>query len=270
MKEAIFDDYVPKIFYHVFRKCRPDWYVRPHLVDNNDITYIMEGKARYTINGEVHDLGPGDLLCLTDGMEKEAVTFPRNLAQLFTVNFSSLHPDSKNRPPSFPVKCHIGLRQDIIDLFRELTICWSRQQGGYITKTRALLMLILHRLSEILIFDVDPRAGDYRIDKAIQTIALHYSDKLTVKGLAEQVNLDEVYFGHLFKKETGMTVHQYIMRVRVRNAENILQTGNHKVHEVAEHCGFSDVVHFYKTFKDIKGFPPSRLIPRYGGFDGEN
>jgi AraC-like DNA-binding protein len=262
MKEAANDDFVPKIFYNVFRKCGPDWRLRPHFVDDYDITYIVEGNARYTINGKIHELGPGDLLCLTDGVEKEAVTYPKSLMHCFTVNFNALYPASKCPPPSFPMVSHIGLRQDIIDLFREMTISWSNRQEGYIMRTRALLMLILHRLCEILMHKIDDTTGDYRISKITRFIAMHYSDKLTVKGLAGQVHLDEAYFGHLFKKITGITVHRYIMQIRVRNAENMLQSGNYKVHEVAEQCGFSDVVHFYKSFRAMLGFPPSRCIPK--------
>jgi AraC-like DNA-binding protein len=264
MKEKAGDDFVPEIYYQVFRKCTLDWHIRPHFVDDIDITYIVKGKARYTIEGTIHELEPGDILCLTDGMEKKAVTYPQNPMHCFSVNFNSLYP-VKSGLPSFPVISRIGLRKDIIDLFRELTISWSGQQSGYITKTRALLLLILHRLSEILVYNIDSSSGDYRINKAIHAIALHYSDKLTVKGLAAQVRLNEAYFGRLFKQETGMTVNHYIMRIRVRNAENMLQTGNYKVHEVAEHCGFSDVVHFYRSFRDLRGFPPSRCIPKGGG-----
>ena len=262
MKEATSDDFVPKISYHVYRICSPDWQLRPHLVDNNDLTYIIGGKARYTINRKVYELGTGDVLFLSEGAEKEAITFPQDLMHCFSVNFSSLHPSSKSKPPALPMVSAIGLRQDIIDMFKELTINWSNQQSGYIMKTRALLMMILHRLSEIIIFDIDSEAGDFRVNKVARTIAMHYSDKLTVKELAEQVQLDEAYFGHLFKQKMGMTVHQYIMQIRVRNAENMMQTGTYKVHEISEHCGFSDVVHFYKTFKALRGFPPSRCKPK--------
>jgi AraC-like DNA-binding protein len=234
-------------------------------VERNDITYIVKGKARYTIDGRVYDLGPGDLLYLTEGMEKEAITFPQNLMHCFSINFTQLFPGSKFKAPSLPVLSHIGLKQDIINLFRELTISWSKQHEGYIPRTRALLMMILFRFSEILLYDTDSQMSDYRINKAIKIITLQYPDKLTVKYLAKQVQLDEVYFGSLFKRETGMTVHQYIMRIRIRNAENMLQTGNYKVHEVAEHCGFSDAIHFYKLFRDLRGFPPSRCIPKGSG-----
>jgi YesN/AraC family two-component response regulator len=125
-------------------------------------------------------------------------------------------------------------------------------------------MLILHRLSEIILFDTDASPWDYRINKIIRYISIHYAEKITVKHLADQAHLDAEYFGRLFKRETGMTVHQYLTQIRVRNAENMLRSKIYKVHEVAEHCGFSDVFHFYKAFKALRGFPPSRCIPRNG------
>ena len=39
MKEAAFEDFVPKIFYHVFRKCPQEWRLRTHTVDDYDLTY---------------------------------------------------------------------------------------------------------------------------------------------------------------------------------------------------------------------------------------
>jgi AraC-like DNA-binding protein len=269
MKESNFDDFVPQIFYHVFRRCPPEWRLRPHIVDDYDITYVVQGNARYTIDGDVLELAPGDLLCLTDGLEKEAITYPKNLMHCFSINFNSKDPSSKAKPPVFPVLSRIGLRQDIIDMFRELTISWTEQQSGYIMKTRALLMLILNRLSEIILYDIDSAPGDYRINKLIHYISIHYSEKLTVKHLAGEMRLDPDYFGHLFKRETGMTIHQYLTQIRVRNAENMLQSGTYKVHEVAEHCGFSDVYHFYKSFRTLRGFAPSHCIPK-GGNKAEN
>jgi len=261
MKKNANDDFVPKIFYNVFRKCTPDWRLRPHSVDRNDITYIINGSARYTIEGKVHELGPGNILCLTDGVEKEAVTYPKNQMHCFSVNFDTLT-GIKCPPPSFPMVSNIGLKKDLIDLFREMTISWSNQEEGYIMRTRALLMLILSRLRDILLYKTGNTTGDYRINKAVNHIVIHYSDNLMVKDLAELVHLDKVYFGHLFKKQTGKTVHRYITQIRVRNAENMLQSGNYKVSEVAEHCGFSDVVHFYNSFRQIRGFPPSKCKPK--------
>jgi AraC-like DNA-binding protein len=264
MAETAFEDFVPKIFYHVFRKCSQEWRLRRHTVDDYDLTYVIRGNARYTIDDTIYELVPGDLLYLADGMEKEAITYPKNPMHCFSINFNSKYPSTKVPPPFFPVLSNIGLRQDIIDMFRELTISWTEQQKGYTMKTRALLTLILHRLSEIILYNIDSTPGDYRINRIIHYIQTHYAEKVTVKHLANRAHLDTDYFGRLFKREMGASVHEYITQIRVRNAENMLQSGIYKVHEVAEHCGFSDVFHFYKSFKSIRGFPPSRCIPRNG------
>jgi YesN/AraC family two-component response regulator len=157
---------------------------------------------------------------------------------------------------------HIGLRQEVINLFKELTISWTEQQAGYLMKSRALLMLIINRLSELLLYDAEPASGDYRVNKIIRYIAVNYRKKLAVKDLAAHVNINPDYFGTLFNRETGMHVNKYITKIRVQNAEDLLRTGNFKVSEVSDYCGFSDVVHFYRSFRALRGFAPSRCIPR--------
>jgi len=264
MKDSLFDDFVPRITYHVFRKCNPGWHIKPHTVSDFAITYVVKGSARYTINGKSYELKAGDLLCVSEGdVIKEAVTYPHNLMQCYAICFTEKHPPSGvTRDALFPLINHIGLRQDVVDLFRELTISWSEQQSGYMMKTQALLMLILCRLAEIILYNVDSATGDFRVNKIIRYISMHYSKKLTVRNLARQVHLDSNYFGQLFKRETGMMVKQYITQIRIQKAEDMLQSGNYKIHEVARNCGFSDTFHFYKSFKALRGFPPSRCIPK--------
>jgi len=256
-------DFVPKIFYCVSKKCKPKWQLQSHFINHYSITYIVKGNVHCTINGKDHELNQGDLISLTDGAEINAIIKTKNPLHFFSVNFDSLYLSLSNTPPPlFPMVSHIGIRQDIVNLFREMTIFWENKQDGYIMRSRALLMLILHHLSEIFIPEIDNTTGDYRINKTIGFIIMHYFENISVKNLAELVHLDEVYFGHLFKQQTGKTVHQYVNQIRIRNAENMLLSGSYKVYEVAEKCGFSDVIHFYKVFRALRGFPPSRCIPR--------
>jgi len=267
VKEEI-DNFVPKIIDLAFRKCREGWRLPSHFQSGSEILYVIEGKGRYLIEeksrteGKSYDLKPGDLLCRAEGQSKKAVIYPGNAMCFFSVNFTSLEHAPGSQCPSFPLLNHIGLRKDLIDLFRELTISWDGRQSGYIMKTRALLMRIVHRLYEIIVWDIDSKKGDYRINKAALAIMQNYSGKLTVKDLAGQVNLDEGYFGRLFKQSMGMSVRDYIKQIRVRNAETMLQSGDYKVHEVAGYCGFSNVAHFFNSFRSLRGFSPSKCIPR--------
>jgi YesN/AraC family two-component response regulator len=90
----------------------------------------------------------------------------------------------------------------------------------------------------------------------------HFSEPLRVGALADLVGLHRVYFGALFKKQTGITVNRYITRTRVRYAENMLRSGEYRVQEVAEKCGYNDIYSFYKNFKAAMGIAPSKCIPK--------
>jgi len=262
MKKTVFDNFIPEITDHVFRKCGPDWRSPLNTINDYSLVYVVKGYAHYTINGKTHEIIPGSLLCLKEGDLVEAAAGSPNPMQHYEVSFRQKYQNTDISGVLFPPVNSIGLRQDIIDIFRELTVCWTERHRGYPMKCQALLMLILHRLSEIIIYNVDSAPGDYRINKITRYISKHYAEKLTVENLASQIHLDTDYFGQIFKKKTGKTVHQYINQVRVQNAELMLQTGNYKVHEAAERCGFSDIFHFYKKFRSLRGFAPSKCIPR--------
>jgi YesN/AraC family two-component response regulator len=157
---------------------------------------------------------------------------------------------------------HIGLRDDIIQLFHDLNYTWTDRQPGYTIKSRGLLLMILHRFLELTVYNNEATVKDHRIENVIRYITQHYSERLTVEKLASMVNLNAAYFGTLFSREIGTSVNHYIARIRIRNAENILRSGVYRVTDVAEQCGYSDMYHFYKHFKALTGLPPSKFIPR--------
>jgi len=267
MKKTVFEDFVPEITGHFFRKCSPDWHIPLNTVNDYNIIFIIKGNASYKINGTAHEIQTGDLICLREGDLVEAAANSQSLMQHYDVSFRQKYQNSRMSAEGgggvlFPPVYNIGLRQDIIDLFRELTVSWNERHSGYLMKCQALLMLILNRLAEIIVYDVDSASGDYRINRIIRYISIHYAEKLTVEKLASRIHLDPDYFGQIFKKRTGKTIHQYITQIRVQNAELLLQSGRYKVHEAAERCGFSDIFHFYKKFRSLRGFAPSRCIPR--------
>jgi AraC-like DNA-binding protein len=262
MKETANDNFIPKILYCGLNKCSPNRRLQPRTIVRYDITYIIKGNARYTIDKKIYELGPGELICLADGAEVEAVTYPNNPIHCFSVEFTSL--SAATSPPAFLLSRkveNIGIRKELTELFKEMVLSWDNKHNGYVMKTRALLMLILHRLNQILGFKIDSMTTDYRINKITHYIAMHYSDKFAVKDLAELVNLNKAYLGRLFKKQTGISIEQYIIKIRIQNAETMLRSGDYKVQEVAEKCGFSDIFHFYKLFKANLGFSPSKCKP---------
>jgi AraC-like DNA-binding protein len=263
---SIIDDipeFVPKIDYFVHRKCSPSWRIGENYLPFWDITYVTKGRAFYEIDGKKYILEAGDILCLPPGHIRKASPDVHNLMHCFAVIFAMKNTDgtTANKLP-LPLINHIGERKDLVHLFNEISFCWLDRQRGYQIKVRGLLTLVLHKLFELIVYNIDSTAGDSRVKKVIRYISIHYPQQIEVKKMAAMTGLNPMYFGQLFKRETGMTMDKYLIRTRIRNAENMLRSGEYKVMEAAEECGYCDVYYFYKQFKALLGFAPSLCIPK--------
>jgi AraC-like DNA-binding protein len=256
--------FIPDVQYSIFRQCTPEWRLKPHSVEDYDVTYIIEGNARYTLNGIPYELAAGDLICLPEGTKKEAVTYRDRLMQCFSVNFIPRSLQGEPAVPQFPLANHIGIHDDVVRLFHEFNYSYIEKQPGYLFKIEGLLLMLLDRFMELTVYKNEFIARDFRIKETLRYISQHYAENLLVKKLAARAGLSTEYFGGLFKRETGMTVKRYLAKVRAANAENMLQSGDYLVSDVAELCGYCDIFHFDKQFKAIKGLPPSHYIPRRG------
>ncbi len=94
-------------------------------------------------------------------------------------------------------------------------------------------------------------------------ISLHYNDDLTLENIADFAGFSKYHFSRLFKAYTGETVYQYINRIRIRNAENMLSDPDLNISEIACRCGFSNISAFIRMFKINNGCTPSEYRKLY-------
>jgi AraC-like DNA-binding protein len=258
---SVTDLFVPDIKDMAARKCTPAWKMSEQPLDACNITYLIKGAAQYRVNGSLYKLKAGDLFYPPSNSVFEAITYPDNLMHCFSVDFYLRNAAGENVSLPFPVLNHIGVRCDITSRFLDLKNAWTEQSPVCAVKTRGMFLLLLHQLFELIVYDADIEAEDSRVRKAVRYIDDHYAEKISVKQLAGEACLSVVYFGYLFKKETGMSLHRYLQKVRIRRAETLLKTGEYQIFEAAEKCGFADAYHFYHQFKAMRGFPPSKCLP---------
>src|SRR5690625_7489567 len=75
-----------------------------------------------------------------------------------------------------------------------------------------------------------------------------YED-ITLNKLAEVVQLHPNYLSSLFKKETGITLSEYILQTKVEEAKTLLQFTNYSISNIYTLLHFYDHTHFTKVFK---------------------
>lgn len=260
MDTEIFNDLVVEVNYFIHRISTPTWLIEESRIDFVDITYIVGGKAEYSVNSVNYPVKAGDLLCIPQGALRSATGFPDDPVESYCVNGRMRLLSGGNIAIPFPVVSHIGLHPEIIDLYRALNAEWLSRDAGYGMRVRATWLMVLQRFFQLLIYKNDPSMVDNRIKKVLRHVIDHYTDPLTVQNMAEFIGLSPWYFGNFFKKETGTTFRQYLTSIRLNHAEDMLRSGEYNVSEVAAACGFSNIFYFCKVFKESRGVTPSRVI----------
>ncbi|KAB8134168.1 response regulator [Gracilibacillus oryzae] len=97
---------------------------------------------------------------------------------------------------------------------------------------------------------------------AKEWIRNHLNENITIPKIASQVYMNPTYFCEYFKTQSGETVLDYVTRVRIEKAKEILLTSDCKINEVSVKVGYSDTKYFSKLFKKFYGEVPSKYKNR--------
>lgn len=102
--------------------------------------------------------------------------------------------------------------------------------------------------------------------ETMQRVAHHVqariAERIPIQGLAKEARLSPSHFSVLFKATTGITCEQYIVRVRLGRAKELIESGAYTVGQVAHMTGFSDHSHLSLRFVEYFGAPPKAYLPK--------
>ncbi|MGT2440734.1 helix-turn-helix domain-containing protein [Bradyrhizobium betae] len=102
----------------------------------------------------------------------------------------------------------------------------------------------------------------WQLRRSIDFITAHLDGDPTIAELAGQCGLSPGYFARAFRRTTGVTAHQWLMRKRVERAQELLVRGRLGLAEVAVICGFADQSHLSRVFTKFNGMSPGRWRQR--------
>ncbi len=260
--------------------------VSHHWHDEIEIIYFMDGNFTLEINmesfsiekecfcfvntGELHYIKP-----LSPCVESAVVFNPRILSfeHYDIAQTRLLQPLVKGelRLPCLIDASHPAfskLKQeylDIMNVFHQTGSSLSRN-GETVTEDissqlfiRAGLLKILGILSSFSLLTEPEKTDDYRVEIIKSSLAFirdHYQEKLYIRTLAHQVNMNEQYFCRFFKKIIGKSPVSYINEYRIKQAIILLQTTDAPVMDICLDCGFNNLGNFLREFKKDTGFTP--------------
>ena len=103
-----------------------------------------------------------------------------------------------------------------------------------------------------IIDSLNARKSKYgkQVEQAIDHIKHHYPEStLSIEDVARTVCLSTSYFSTIFKNETGITFTDYLIKIRMERAKNLLENTHLKMYEISSMTGYENAAYFSAAFK---------------------
>ena len=100
------------------------------------------------------------------------------------------------------------------------------------------------------------------VSKAVSYLQEHYNESVSLSSCAVSVGVNSSYLSRIFHEETGSTLTEYLNRIRVEKAKELLYEKHH-LKEVVSLCGFKRYSYFLKIFKEYTDMTPKEFLSRH-------
>lgn len=247
-----------------------------HYHDFNKIIVFISGQVTYIIEGKSYTLKPWDILLVGKNdlhlpIISSTTPYERIILWLNPLFLEEHNKDNCNLLNCFQLATEKRLnlirlnRMNITSLKQNLSALEGAMQdeafGSYILKNALFLQLMvkINRLFLETNFSesIEDIKYDPRIEDILSFINLNLHEDLSIDIISEKFYLNKYYLMHLFKQETGYTLHSYIQKKRVIRAAELLKSGL-QAGEVCSLCGFGDYSTFVRTFKKEFNLSPKQ------------
>ena len=101
------------------------------------------------------------------------------------------------------------------------------------------------------------------VNEVLAAIYERYNENISMKSLADDLHVNVMYLGQLFKREVGMTLSRYINQYRLAIAKDLLIASKLSVAQIAVKVGYQNQAYFYRVFKQSEGVSPKEYRQRY-------
>lgn len=230
--------------------CEPGHSFGPAIRRYTLVHYVKRGKGTFYARGQAYPVGAGEAFLILPG---EVTTYTAD----------------EEDPWEY---CWIGFDGALAERFSELDPVFSLPEHvlrRMLTAAREEPSVAEYRISAELLrmyaMLFGSRTGNNPHVRRVENyIRAAYMQPLRVEQIAEQLNLDRRYLSRLFKEKTGRSIQEYLISVRMEEAEFQLRQGR-TVKEAAHLSGYEDVSNFSKMFKKRYGKSPAEVAGRKGG-----
>jgi AraC-like DNA-binding protein len=202
---------------------------------------IHEGTVIVLKPGEWHTYRPDE----ATGWDSYWVGF----SGLVTENLGSVNPLIK-----------VGYDEEMVGLYRKILDVSNDERPGY---QQLLSGILIHLVAYLLFREKDKNWRDKevldKIDKARLIIREKINTPLSPEEIAASLNMSYTWFRRMFRQYTGLAPAQYIVRLKIQKAKEMLSVSNKTIKEIAIELGFESIDYFSTQFRKQTGQTPTQF-----------
>lgn len=263
--------------FSIYRFKEETWLHSVHKHTYFEIIFIVEGKGNHHINGNVFEYAEGDVFLLgPEDFHHFEIDKPTEFCFVrFNDSIQKEFPGDKDRPWQPIIRALLDTssqsrgsivtdkqeKQKLHHLLHVLEAESANDQSAYYEIIRDSLMrsMLIILARNLFIQTAAKPVLKASVEAILMYIRQHiyHPEYLTIDHLASQFNYAPAYISLFFKKQTGESLKQYIVRHRVKLLEARLLYSQLTLTEIADEFGYTDESHLCKQFRKYTGTTPT-------------
>ena len=250
----------------------PNYAADSHWHDDIELIAVLSGRMLYNINGDIITLKEGEGILVNtrqlhygfsdDRTECDFICILFHPVLLCTAkSFESefVEPLLNSGIPYVHFSDEVEWQSRILRYMKEIWECKEEHEAPLYTQGY-LCSLWSHLIAHIDIRSKDESAADMKLSvlkEMIDYIYRHYSEKITLDGIAKVGNVSKRTCGMIFIQYLNKTPMEFLIDHRLRKAIELLKTTDKTILEISLAVGFSGASYFAETFRKSFGVSPT-------------
>jgi AraC-like DNA-binding protein len=240
-------------------QCTADYAIHRRTFPFYSIEYVVRGRGTVKLGNRLHSLQPGSLFSYGPGLGHDIASDPADPLKKYFVDFSGRKARALLRFCSLAGGnvSRVFPANELQPVFDELIRCglkgtsYSRQAG------EKLLECLGFKIAESRApREARETLGFATYQRCRQHIHQHFRRLKTLKQIGAECHLNHSYLCRLFRRYDHQSPYQYLLRLKMNLAAELLQRPAALAKQVAEETGFGDPFHFSRAFKSVFGLSP--------------
>lgn len=228
------------------------------------ILYIAAGRTRFYFGGKEEIVTAGHMVLYRPKEEQKYRYYVEDQPEVYWVHFTGSNVTNILRQHGIADAMHViytgtslEYRHIFTQMIQELQLCRENYEDMLVLLLRQLLILLQRQLAAPA--RVRSSYLQSEVEAAARYFYEHSQSALRVEEYAAAHGMSTSWFIRGFREYTGFTPMQYILSVRIANAQNLLETTDYNVSEISEIVGYENPLYFSRVFRKQCGVSPTEF-----------